>query len=146
VARVLITGMSGAGKSTVLAALAARGHVVVDVDHDGWTLPDGSWDAPRMHALLAAHPVVAVCGTGDNQGDFPFDEVVYLLVPLTTLLGRLRSRTSNSYGRATEEQRDVARYVDEVEPLIRRTATVELDGTAPPAALADHVEALLLAR
>ena len=30
--RVLITGMSGTGKSTVIAELAARGYKAVDVD------------------------------------------------------------------------------------------------------------------
>jgi chloramphenicol 3-O-phosphotransferase len=44
VARVLLTGMSGAGKSSVLVALQRRGHIVVDTDYDGWTLPDGTWE------------------------------------------------------------------------------------------------------
>lgn len=55
VARVLITGMSGAGKSTVLGRLAERGHLTVDTDYDDWTLPDATWDEPRMAALLAGH-------------------------------------------------------------------------------------------
>lgn len=33
--RVLITGMSGTGKSTVIAELAARGYHVVDADEEG---------------------------------------------------------------------------------------------------------------
>jgi dephospho-CoA kinase len=33
--RVNITGMSGTGKSTVVAALAARGHNAVDADESG---------------------------------------------------------------------------------------------------------------
>ena len=36
VAIVLVTGMSGTGKSTVLAELARRGHAVVDTDERGW--------------------------------------------------------------------------------------------------------------
>lgn len=61
--RVLVTGMSGPGKSTVLAALAERGHRVVDTDTDEWcrwvTLPDGSadwiWREDAMAALLDRH-------------------------------------------------------------------------------------------
>ncbi|WP_205783831.1 hypothetical protein [Microbacterium sp. 10M-3C3] len=54
-ASVLITGMSGAGTSTLLAELAARGHRTVDTDLDGWTDGDGGpGDEPRMTALLAA--------------------------------------------------------------------------------------------
>jgi dephospho-CoA kinase len=34
---ILVTGMSGAGKSTALAQLARRGHLVVDTDEGDWT-------------------------------------------------------------------------------------------------------------
>src|SRR3712207_5560782 len=34
--RVLITGMSGTGKSTVIQHLAALGHAAVDTDSDEW--------------------------------------------------------------------------------------------------------------
>ena len=61
-ARVLITGMSGAGKTTLLEALQSRGHHGVDTDHDGWTLPDGTWDEPRMDALLARSDRIVVTG------------------------------------------------------------------------------------
>ena len=42
---VLVTGMSGAGKSTVLAELERRGHRVVDTDVPGWCE-----EVPRPHA------------------------------------------------------------------------------------------------
>ena len=35
--KVLITGMSGTGKSTVLRELGKRGHRVVDTDSDDWS-------------------------------------------------------------------------------------------------------------
>jgi shikimate kinase len=144
-ARALVTGMSGAGKSTLLAALADRGYRTVDTDYDGWELPHAQWDEPRMSALLAEHPTIAVGGTAANQGRFydRFEHVVYLYVPLETLLDRVRSRTNNPYGRSAEEQADIARYVRDVEPLIRRTATVELDGLLPVPVLADVVEGCL---
>ena len=61
-AAVLVTGMSGTGKSTLLAELAQRGHRVVDTDHDGWIIdvpqPDGGtepmWDEARMTELLSS--------------------------------------------------------------------------------------------
>jgi dephospho-CoA kinase len=147
VARVLITGMSGAGKSTLLAAVASRGFRTVDTDYDGWELTEAQWDEPRMSALLAAHPTIAVCGTAENQGRFydRFEHVIYLYVPLEVLLERARARTNNPYGKSAEQQADIARYVVEVEPLIRRAATLELDGLMPVQELADRVEQRLLA-
>lgn len=69
-ARVLVTGMSGTGKTTLLEELARRGFLTVDTDYDGWTLADGSWDAARMTALLDQRLEVIVSGTVDNQVDF----------------------------------------------------------------------------
>jgi hypothetical protein len=56
VARVLVTRMSDAGKSTVLAEPHRRGRLTVDTDYDGWCLPDGTRDEPRMGHLLAHAP------------------------------------------------------------------------------------------
>ncbi|MEV6635520.1 AAA family ATPase [Actinoplanes sp. NPDC051470] len=141
-ARVLLTGMSGAGKSTLLEAVARRGYTTVDTDYDGWELPGALWDEPRMSALLAEHPTIAVGGTAQNQGRFydRFEHVIYLRVPLEVLLDRVRARTNNPYGKTAEQQADITRYVAEVEPLIRRTATLELDGRLSVSALADRVE------
>ena len=59
--RVLVTGMSGTGKSTVLAELARRGIRTVDTDDGGWSVevpdPDGPglmqlWREESMERLL----------------------------------------------------------------------------------------------
>lgn len=144
-ARVLLTGMSGAGKSTVLAAVAHRGYPTVDTDYDGWELPGALWDEPRMSALLREHDTVAVSGTAQNQGRFygRFEHVIYLRVPLEVLLDRVRTRVSNTYGKTAGQQADITRYVAEVEPLIRRTATLELDGLLAVPDLTDRVEQCL---
>jgi shikimate kinase len=141
-ARVLLTGMSGAGKSTLLTAVARHGYSTVDTDYDGWELPVALWDEPRMSALLADHTTIAVSGTAQNQRRFydRFEHVIYLRVPLEVLLDRVRYRTNNPYGANADQQADIGRYVAEVEPLIRRTATLELDGLLPIPALADRVE------
>ncbi len=144
-ARVLLTGMSGAGKSTVLTAVGRRGYETVDTDYDGWELPGAVWDEPRMDALLAEHCTVAVSGTAENQGRFydRFEHVIYLWAPLEVLLDRVQSRTNNPYGKTAEQQADIARYVTEVEPLIRQGASLELDGRLPIRTLADRVEECL---
>ena len=136
--------MSGTGKSTLLEVLAERGHLTVDTDYDGWTLADGRWDTTKMTGLLDREPDVVVAGTVDNQGDFydRFDHVVLLSAPLGILIERVSSRTTNPYGQTADEQAEIARYVQTVEPLLRRTATIELDGQASIDELAGAVEAL----
>jgi shikimate kinase len=146
VARVLITGMSGSGKSTLLAAVANRGYPTADTDYDGWEVAEARWDEPRMDALLAEHPTIAVCGTAENQGRFygRFEHVIYLYVPLDTLLDRVRTRVGNPYGKTPAQQADIARYVIEVEPRLRRSATLELSGLLSVTELADRVEHCLV--
>ncbi|HEX8628310.1 MAG TPA: AAA family ATPase [Catenuloplanes sp.] len=146
-ARVLVTGMSGVGKSTLLQELKRRGRESIDTDYDGWTLPDGAWDEPRMAALLAGRDEVVVSGTVANQGVFydRFDHVVLLSAPLGVLLDRVAARSNNPYGKTVEHQAEIERYVREVEPLLRRGATVQLDGRRPAGELADVVEQLLAA-
>jgi shikimate kinase len=144
-ARVLLTGMSGAGKTTLLDAVAARGHLTVDTDYDGWTLVTGLWDEPRMASLLAQNPTVVVAGTVENQVRFypAFDDVVLLSAPVEVLLERVRSRTNNPYGQRPEQEAEIRAHTLGVEPLLRRGATLELDGRRPVEELADVLEVRL---
>jgi len=139
--------MSGTGKSSLLVELASRGHPVLDTDDLGWHRADGTWDEPRLQQHLEAHPDLVVAGTAENQGRFSpwFAHVVLLSAPVEILLDRLRERTTNPYGKTAAEQRDVRRYVIEVEPLLRGTATVEVDARRPLLETADLVETLLRA-
>ncbi|MEO8330439.1 MAG: AAA family ATPase [Candidatus Nanopelagicales bacterium] len=144
-ARVLLTGMSGAGKTTVLDELRRRGHLTVDTDYDGWELPDGTWDEPRMQQLLSSHPDLLVSGTVENQGRFydRFEHVVLLSAPVQVLIERVTTRINNPYGKTAEQRAEIARYVDSVEPLLRKGATLELDGQRPTSELANVIEDLL---
>jgi dephospho-CoA kinase len=144
-ARILITGMSGTGKSTVLAELATRGWRTVDTDYDGWTDGDGgAWDEARMTDLLAHEPDVVVSGTSENQKRFydRFEHVVLLSAPVDVLIDRVRRRTNNSYGQSEEQQQRIRTHAIEVEPLLRRGATVELDARLSVEDLADAIENL----
>ncbi|BEL04644.1 AAA family ATPase [Actinoplanes sichuanensis] len=142
-ARILVTGMSGAGKTTVLDELRRRGHLTVDTDYDGWESPDGTWDEPRMTALLTTHETVIVSGTVANQGRFyhRFHHVVLLSAPLEVLLRRVVDRP-NPYGRTPDQRAEIAENLRTVEPLLRRGATLELDGRRPVTDLADTIAAL----
>lgn len=143
--RILVTGMSGTGKSTVLVELRRRGHLTVDTDYDGWVLNDGTWDEARMSQLLARHGDVVVSGTVENQVRFydRFEHILLLSVPLPVLMQRVTERTNNPYGTKPADREEIAHYVETVEPLLRQGATDELDGSRPVSELADLIESLL---
>jgi broad-specificity NMP kinase len=142
--KILVTGMSGAGKSSALQALGQRGHDVVDTDYDGWTIDDRLWDEDRMAELLAAQRerVLFVSGTAENQGAFydRFDAVVLLTAPADVLLDRIENRTTNGYGKAPEERARVVEHLATVEPLIRAACTHELDTSRPLDEVVSHLE------
>jgi hypothetical protein len=141
--KVLVTGMSGTGKSAALEILGERGHCGVDTDTDEWshwvTLPDGSpdwiWREDAIAALLASHQDghLFVAGCKTNQGKlYPkFDHIALLSAPADVLLARIAVRTSNPYGKHSGERAQILQHLTEVEPLLRATATIEIDATAP---------------
>lgn len=148
-AKVLVTGMSGTGKSSVLRVLGERGHRVVDTDTDEWSelVGDGwNWREVAIDALLAAHDDghLFLAGCHTNQGRFydRLDAVVLLSAPAEVLLERIDARDDNPYGKSDEERALVLRHLEQVEPLLRATATAELDATAPLEELADRLEQL----
>jgi dephospho-CoA kinase len=150
--RVLVTGMSGTGKSSALEQLAKRGYRVVETDEDGWCAwsdeADGwLWDEERMTALLAddGGHTLFVSGCVSNQGRFydRFDAVVLLSVPPDVAAERIDTRTTNDYGKSAEERELVREHFATVEPLLRATATHELDATRPLDALVQDLVALV---
>lgn len=136
--RVLVTGMSGTGKSSVVRALAARGYKAVDTD-DGWSepLPDGrqQWREDAIDRLLDTEDadVLFVAGCEENQAQFHprFDHIVLLSAPVETLLERVATRTGNPYGKSPEELSRILDDLENVEPLLRRVADHEIRTTAP---------------
>ena len=72
-------------------------------------------------------------GCATNQGKFypQFDHIVLLSAPAAVLVERLRSRTSNPYGKDPEELALVLHHLQTVEPLLRKSAHHEIDTRAP---------------
>src|SRR5437016_2143519 len=149
--RVLLTGMSGTGKSTLIRALAARGYKAIDTDSDAWsvwaTVPsdadasgapaelDWVWREDRIQRLLSTEDadVLFVSGCKSNQGKFypQFDHIVLLSAPTQLLVGRLATRSTNAYGKQPDELARILRHLQTVEPRLRRAASLEVDTSAP---------------
>jgi dephospho-CoA kinase len=149
--RVLITGMSGAGKSTVINELAARGYKAVDADYGGLSelvsIPatsdrsglgaeqDWIWREDRIADLLSTEDadVLFLSGTASNQVKFygRFDHIVLLTAPVSVMTERLARRTNNPYGKDPQELARALALKQSVEPLLRRGADLEIDTSVP---------------
>ena len=141
---MLVTGLSGTGKTTALEELGRRGFRFVETDLPGWSewVPpaDGAegewlWREERIAELLASEdePTLYVSGCVRNQGKFydRFDAVVLLSAPAEVILERIERRTTNGFGKSPEERELVLSQLDWVEPLLRATCTHELDASKP---------------
>jgi broad-specificity NMP kinase len=146
--RILVTGMSGTGKSSALAELGRRGYRVVDTDDPGWREyrehpepPDEAhrgewhWVENRMTTLLDSDDgrSLFVSGCVTNQSEFydRFDAIVLLTAPPDTMLDRVARRRTNDYGKSSVERAMILDDVANIEPLLRASCTHELDASRP---------------
>ena len=144
--------MSGTGKSTVLSHLRERGYRAVDTDYGGWIDEspgaERGWREERIDALITEHErsgeTLFIAGTVRNQTRFHrrFDQIVLLTAALEVLLDRVANRATNPFGHTAEERRKIAADKAEVEPLLRRSATVELDTQRPLTETVDYLAGL----
>lgn len=127
--RVLLTGMSGVGKSTIGLALQERGYRTVDLDY-GYCQQDGSWDERLVGALLSEEgdEFLFVIGAADNQPRFyhRFDVIVLVSAPEEVMVQRLQARINNPFEKSKEEMSKILRDRRTYEPMIRNRAHHEL--------------------
>jgi AAA domain len=154
--RILVTGISGTGKSSALAELDRRGYRVVDTDDPGWReyreyeFPDELhrgewlWVEERITELLDSDDgrSLFVQGCVRNQSKFyeRFNAVVLLSAPADVILDRVARRTTNDYGKTPLERAMILDDLANVEPLLREGCTHELDASRP---LADVITDLV---
>lgn len=147
---VLVTGMSGTGKSSALAVLARHGHQTVDTDEPGWIVQratsDGLepvWDLDRIGALLDRHRAgwlfIAGCVANQQALYHRFDAVVLLSAPIEVVLHRVSDR-ANPFGSTEEDRAKIAADLAIYEPLLRAGADYEIATSTPIDAVATALE------
>jgi hypothetical protein len=106
------------------------------------------WREDRIDALIAEHErsgqPLFIAGTVWNQDKFypRFDEVVLLSAPMAVMLDRIAHRDTNPFGKTDEERDRIVADTAEVEPLLRSSATAEIDTRTPLAEVVDQLAAL----
>jgi shikimate kinase len=156
--RVLITGMSGTGKSAVIRELVSRGYPAHDLDTPEWSEwieaapsdgltpvqgKDWVWREDRVRALLSGpgEGTLFVSGCAENMSRlFPLiDCIILLSAPVDTILERLEARSPGGYGHAADERRKVVDLIATIEPLLRKAADREIDTRQPVPATVDEI-------
>ncbi len=141
--KILLTGIAGTGKTTVLAELQKQGYVVIDLDATGicrWknketqefteygeTGRDYDWltkhgwycDIEKLKQLLSAireDKNIFVAGISENIEELikEFDKVFILNAPDVVVKERLNARTNNHFAKNEEEQNFVLEHSKEL--------------------------------
>jgi shikimate kinase len=131
--------MSGTGKSSVVGELRRRGFNVIDMDDPGFSYHDSSgnqlWCESRVQdALNAADSApLFISGCAENQVKFypQLTAMILLSAPRDVILQRLDTRSNNPYGKNNSEREQVLKNLREIEPLLRRSATCEIETSVP---------------
>ncbi|WP_219468041.1 AAA family ATPase [Nonomuraea rhizosphaerae] len=162
-----MTGVSGAGKSTVCGELRARGHVALDADNDGFSrwvgrtegeivvdppdpVPEGWLDRygwaivrERVEALAekSRSRIAFLCGSVENEEDVRdlFDLVVCLVIDEDTLRHRLATRTTNTFGRHPEELAAALKWNPRMRAIYESRGAMVIDASAPVNEVVDTV-------
>ncbi|MCS3445262.1 MULTISPECIES: AAA family ATPase [Bradyrhizobium] len=159
--RVLITGMSGTGKSSAIEELVARGHQAYDLDTPEWSQwvdtdpadtltptqgKDWVWREDRVRALLSkpGDGTLFISGCAENMRRLfsMIDVIVLLSAPIATIMERLAMR-SGGYGQIAEERDKVCHLISTIEPLLRKSAHYEIETARSVTATVDEILRIL---
>ena len=103
--RVLVTGISGTGKSSLVKELRRRNYIAYDADDDGFTepRPDGTWGwrLDLVRSLFDQHNdgLLFFAGCSDEQAMVDFHFKVLLTAPVNVIIERLRRGPQTRLGR-----------------------------------------------
>jgi broad-specificity NMP kinase len=163
-ARYLITGYSGTGKSTIAKELQQRQYTAYDTDRIRglthyahpktgrrmYTIPfvrydlskmDWNWNARKFHRLLTDNDDVFVCGITSNQDKYLqlFDKVFVLTLDAQTIEHRVATRTTSVYGKLPNEMAHILSTFESFNDFMRRQGAIPIDASLPISEVVDSI-------
>jgi len=165
---MLITGCSGAGKTTIAAVLARRGLAAIDADDDpllartvdaagnvveeepaapdlAWLSQHSwAWDPARLDALIAAAApaTLYVCGGAANELELAgrFTHVFLLEIDEPTMLARIDARRDyHDWGHIGDTREYLRRRLPEIQARLRASGAIPIDATQPLGHVVDAI-------
>jgi adenylate kinase family enzyme len=156
---VMITGCSGAGKTTIAAVLARRGLAAIDADDDpllarsvdavgnvveeepaapdfAWLAQHSwAWNPARLDELIraAAPATLYVCGGAANELELAdrFTQVFLLEIDEPAMLARIDARQDNDWGRIGDTREYLRRFLPGYQARLRASGAIPIDATQP---------------
>lgn len=144
--RILLTGMSGVGKSAVLQRLASEGILCVDLD-DGWMCDvDGEpmINISKVRRFLRKHlnESVVFAGCAMNQRELDADCTVLLTASPELMKARIGQR-NNPFGKDEHTWQKVLEDKDRFEPVLRAASDIVINTGQPLEQTAAQIREIL---
>jgi gluconate kinase len=171
---VLITGCSGAGKTTIAAVLARRGLAAIDSDDDpllarfvdaagnaveeepeapdlAWlSRHSWAWDPARLDEVIraAAPATLYVCGGAANELELAdrFTQMFLLEIDEPTMLARIDARRDyHDWGHIGDTREYLRRFLPEYQARLRAFGAIRIDARQPVGHVVDAILSRTLA-
>lgn len=162
--KILITGISGSGKSTIAEKLRQAGKNVVDMDdelcemyykdskelvqtefenHDLAWVKSVEWkcDTQKLQALLQRDREVYCCGSADNIQEILslFHVIILLQIDEETFRNRLTHRTNNNWGQTKEIQDWLLAQKKQYEEIVIQKGAVPINAHQDPDVIISNI-------
>jgi shikimate kinase len=165
---IYVTGIAGAGKSTVCGELVRRGFEAYDTDDNGFsywqdmitgeitgathaagrsaefsTRNQWKMDPERVRSIAkkARERAIFLCGSASNDAEFSdlFAKVIHLSIDRTTMQERVTTRSTSDYGKNANELTALTELHERIDGHYRTWATTSLDANQPTSEIVDQI-------